>query len=47
VRDVHVAGVGMTRFGKFPDSSVRSLAEDGGGFLGDDPAAVVITILSR
>jgi acetyl-CoA acetyltransferase len=28
VRDVHVAGVGMTRFGKFPDSSVRSLAED-------------------
>ncbi|HEY4409094.1 MAG TPA: thiolase family protein [Acidimicrobiia bacterium] len=28
MRDVHVAGVGMTRFGKFPDSSVRSLAEE-------------------
>ncbi len=28
MRDVYVAGVGMTRFGKFPDSSVRSLAEE-------------------
>lgn len=37
----------MTSFGKFPHSSVRALAENDGGFLGDDPAAVVITILSR
>jgi acetyl-CoA acyltransferase len=28
MRDVYVAGAGMTRFGKFPDSSVRSLAEE-------------------
>ena len=28
MREVYVAGVGMTRFGKFPDASVRSLAEE-------------------
>lgn len=28
MRDVYVAGVGMTRFGKFPDCSVRALAEE-------------------
>ncbi|MGH9008406.1 MAG: thiolase family protein [Acidimicrobiia bacterium] len=28
MRDVFVAGAGMTRFGKFPDSSVRTLAEE-------------------
>jgi len=28
MRDVYVGGAGMTRFGKFPDSSVRSLAEE-------------------
>src|SRR5712691_6180610 len=28
MRPVYVAGVGMTRFGKFPDASVRSLAEE-------------------
>jgi acetyl-CoA acyltransferase len=26
--DVFIAGVGMTRFGKFPDSTIRSLAEE-------------------
>src|SRR5215207_3151309 len=26
--DVYIAGVGMTRFGKFPDSTIRSLAEE-------------------
>ena len=28
MREVYVAGVGMTHFGKFPDASVRSLAEE-------------------
>jgi acetyl-CoA acetyltransferase len=28
MRDVYVAGAGMTRFGKFPDSSMRTLAEE-------------------
>ncbi|MGH9000281.1 MAG: thiolase family protein [Acidimicrobiia bacterium] len=28
MRDVYVAGVGMTRFGKFADSTVRSLTEE-------------------
>lgn len=29
------------------DVYVAGAAENGGGFLGDDPAAVVITVLSR
>ena len=28
MRDAYIAGVGMTRFGKFPDSNIRSLAEE-------------------
>ena len=28
LRDVYVVGVGMTRFGRFPDLSVRSFAEE-------------------
>ena len=28
MRDVYVAGAAMTRFGKFPDTTIRALAEE-------------------
>lgn len=46
MRDAYIAGAAMTRFGKFPDRTVRALAQNAGGVLGDDNAAAVVTILS-
>ena len=39
LRDVYVVGVGMTRFGRFPDLSVRSLAEEAVGLALADAGA--------
>ena len=39
VRDVYVVGVGMTHFGRFPDQSVRSLAEEAIGLALADAGA--------
>ena len=36
MREVYVAGAAMTRFGKFPDTTIRALAEEAtSGALGD------------
>jgi acetyl-CoA acyltransferase len=51
MRDVVVAGVGMTRFGKFLDRGVRSLAEEAVGSAlkdaGVEPAGVQIAFFSN
>ena len=39
LRDVYVVGVGMPRFGRFPDLSVRSLAEEAVGLALADAGA--------
>jgi len=47
MEDVYVIGIGMTRFDKHLDRSVKGLAENGGGLVGFEGTALGIHILER